>query len=119
MIKIAAHDDELLAVLFHEVGHLVHNHGMRTVIQSSLLGFALMTLTGDVSGSAELFMGLPLFLTQMAYSRGFELEADQYALAGLEREGIPPARFADLMERIEKKSNQKQSVEYGCYLGYW
>jgi len=119
MVKTAKNDDELLAVLLHEIGHLVHCHGMRTVIQDSLLGFALLTLTGDVTGSAELFMGLPVFLTQMAYSRGFELEADQYALDRLGRAGIPPARFADLMERIETKmaaKNKNSDKKWWSYL---
>ena len=107
MIETAVHDDELSAVLFHEIGHLVHRHGMRSIIQNSLLGFALLTLTGDVAGSSELFMGLPLLLTQMAYSRAFELEADRYALDGLRSAGIPPRRFADLMERIEEKMTAK------------
>ncbi|WDP89836.1 MAG: M48 family metallopeptidase [Desulfobacter sp.] len=110
MVETAQHDDELLAVLLHETGHIIHRHGLRTVIQDSLLGFALLAFTGDVSGSAELFMGLPLFLTQMAYSRGFELEADQYALNGLRRSDIPLHRFADLMDRIEKKMRQKRNT---------
>ncbi len=106
MIQTAIDDDELMTVLFHEIGHLVYRHGMRTVIQDSLLGFALMTLTGDVTGSAEVFMGLPLFFTQMAYSRGFEKEADQYALKRLKQAGIPTVHFANLMERIEHQINR-------------
>ncbi|MBW1770800.1 MAG: M48 family metallopeptidase, partial [Deltaproteobacteria bacterium] len=60
MVQLAAHDDELLAVLTHEIGHIVHRHGMRRVIQDSLLGFALLAITGDVSGSSELFLGIPV-----------------------------------------------------------
>jgi len=103
MIQTATHDDQLSAVLLHEMGHIIHRHGMRTVIQNSLLGFALLTFTGDVTGSAELFMGLPLFLTQMAYARKFESEADQFALNQLRQAGIPPIHFANLMDRINKK----------------
>ncbi len=119
MVDTAKNDDELLAVLFHEIGHLTHCHGMRTVIQDSLLGVALLTLTGDVTGSAELFMGLPLFLTQMAYSRGFELEADQYALERLSQAGILPAHFANLMERIETRvaaKNKNSDQKWWSYL---
>ena len=103
MVKLATDDDELLAVLVHEVGHAVHRHGMRTLIQDSLLGFALLAITGDVSGSSELFLGLPVLLTQLAYSRGFENEADQYALVYLRSHEIAPIHFARLMRRIDKK----------------
>lgn len=121
MIQIAKDDSELMAVLFHETGHLVHLHGLRSVIQDSLLGFALMTLTGDVTGSVELFMGLPIFLTQMAYSRGFEQEADQYALERLRGAGIPPVHFVNIMERIEEKmakmnKNSDQKKRWSNYL---
>jgi len=79
MIQISEHNDELLAVLTHEIGHIVHRHGMRSLFQDSILGFVLMSITGDVSGSSELFLGLPVMLTELAYSRSFEREADEYA----------------------------------------
>ena len=113
MVQMAEHDNELLSVLVHEVGHVVHRHGMRTVVQNSLLGFALLSMTGDVAGSSELFLGLPVLLTEMAYSRGFEREADQYALGWLRQQAIPTIHFSRLMERIDQKmavfknSNQK------------
>lgn len=103
MIHIAEHDDELLSVFVHEIGHVVNRHGIRTVIQDSLLGFALLAMTGDVAGSSELFLGLPVLLTEMAYSRDFEREADQYALAWLRNNSISTVHFARLMERIDQK----------------
>lgn len=101
MIQIAEHDDELSAVLAHEIGHIVQRHGMRTLIQDSLLGFVLLAMTGDVSGSSELFLGLPVLLTELAYSRKFEREADTYALTIMRSTGISPVRFASLMRRID------------------
>ena len=101
MIQIAERDDELSAVLLHEIGHIVHRHSMRTLIQDSLLGFVLLAMTGDVAGSSELFLALPVLLTEMAYSRKFEREADAYALTAMQDHGIPPVRFASLMRRIE------------------
>jgi Zn-dependent protease with chaperone function len=107
MIQISEHNDELLAVLTHEIGHIVHRHGMRSLIQDSILGFVLMSITGDVSGSSELFLGLPVMLTELAYSRNFESEADEYALTYMQANGISPLGFASLMQRIE---NQKPSA---------
>jgi Zn-dependent protease with chaperone function len=103
MVKLSANDDELLAVLAHEIGHVVHRHGMRTLIQNSLFAFVLLAITGDVSGSSELFLGMPVLLTELSYSRGFEREADNFALSYLKRQGIVPVHFANLMHRIEKK----------------
>jgi Zn-dependent protease with chaperone function len=109
MVKLAANDDELLAVLAHEAGHVAHRHGIRRIIQDSLLAFALMAITGDASGTSQLFLGLPVALTELAYSREFEREADQYALGYLRSHGISPRCFADLMQRLqqEKKPDGK------------
>ena len=104
MVRIAEHDEELSAVLAHEIGHVMHRHGIRRVVQDSLLGFALLALTGDVSGSSEIFLSLPVILTELAYSREFEREADDFALSYLTSEGIPPEHFARLMKRIRKEA---------------
>jgi len=103
MVKLSADDDELLAVLAHEIGHVVHRHGMRTLVQNSLFAFVVLAITGDVHGTSHMFLGVPILLTELSYSRGFEREADDFALTYLKEEGISPARFADLMRRIEKK----------------
>lgn len=118
MIKLAANDDELLAVLVHEIGHVVHRHGMRILIQDSLLGFALLAITGDVSGSSELFLGIPVLLTQLAYSRGFEKEADRYALSYLRAHDVNPIHFARLMRRIEKKTSGSSDDPEKKWLNY-
>jgi Zn-dependent protease with chaperone function len=105
MVQLACTDDELLAVLAHEAGHVAHRHGIRRIIQDSLLAFAIMAITGDASGTSQLFLGLPVALTELAYSREFEREADQYALDYLRLHGIPPHRFADLMRRLQQEKH--------------
>jgi Zn-dependent protease with chaperone function len=118
MIALSEHDDELTGVLVHEIGHIVHRHGMRTVIQDSLLGFAFLAITGDVSGSSELFLALPVLLTQLAYSRGFEREADRYALNYLRSHGPPTTHFAHLIRRIDEKTKTKSVASDEEWLDY-
>ena len=118
MVLLAEHDDELLAVLTHEIGHVVHRHAMRRAIQDSLLGFVLLAITGDVSGSSELFLGLPVLLTELAYSRQFEREADRYAIDCLRSRGTSPIHFARLMRRIDQKMAPKSKGSSGKWLNY-
>ena len=118
MVRLADHDDELVAVLAHEIGHVVHRHGLRAVIQDSLLGFALLAITGDATGSSELFLGLPVLLTQLAYSRTFEREADNYALDYLRTHNIPPIHFAHLMRRIEQAAPPRSEGSEPKWSGY-
>ena len=111
MIQIAEQDDELSTVLTHEIGHVIHRHGMRVLIQESILGFTFLAVAGDVSGSSELFLGLPVLLMEMAYSREFEREADRYALTALRSHDIQPVHFANLMGRLEKAQSSKGKSE--------
>lgn len=111
MVQIAEQDDELLTILAHEIGHVIHRHGMRTLIQDSILGFALLAIAGDISGSSELFMGLPALLMERAYSREFEREADRYAITTMRTHNIPSIHFANLMGRIEKAHLAKGKSE--------
>ena len=102
MVKLSVNDDELLAVLAHEIGHVVHRHGLRSLVQNSLFAFVVLAITGDVHGTSQLFIGMPVLLTELSYSRAFEREADNFALSYLKQQGIAPVHFANLMRRIEK-----------------
>ncbi len=98
LVQLAQHDEELVAILAHEVGHVEHRHGLRQVLQVSALGLIVTYTTGDVS---TLVAALPVILLQMGYSRAFELEADRYAADHLRRNGIPVSRLTDLLQRLD------------------
>jgi Zn-dependent protease with chaperone function len=111
MVKLSRHDDELLAVMAHEAGHVARRHGIQRIIQDSLLAFAIMAVTGDVSGTSQIFLGLPVMLTELAYSREFEREADRYALGYLKSNRVSPRRFADLMRRLQQAEPLRSEPE--------
>ncbi len=100
MVELVEHDGELLAVAYHEVGHLHHRHLLRRVIQSSGVAVIVFLITGDVS-SFDVLVGLPAVLIDLAYSRDFEREADIYALESMVAAGIDVEHFASVMERLE------------------
>lgn len=110
MVLLSENDDELLSIMAHEVGHVVENHGMRNVIQNSLVGFFIILLTGDLTGATELFLGLPILLTQTGYSRSFEREADAFALKYMQDNQIDPKHFVRIMTRLHN-SLCDESVE--------
>jgi len=118
MVTLAADDQELSAVLAHEIGHVAGRHGMRSIVQDSLLGFAILAITGDITGSSELFIGLPVLLTELAYSREFEREADAYALAYMEAHAIDLQHFANLMRRVEKEADSTKDDGKKKWINY-
>ena len=100
LVHLAEDDDELTAILLHEIGHIEHRHGLRSVFQSSILGVALVWLTGDASATAEIFLGAPLIINELSYSRRFEFEADDYARDYMLAHDIPLVHFHNILWRL-------------------
>ncbi len=100
LVELAEHEDEVRAVLAHEMGHVVHRHMLRRLFQDSGVVLLLVVLTGDIASVTALGAALPAVLTQARYSREFEREADDYAYHYLERRGIPARRFGDMLRRL-------------------
>jgi Zn-dependent protease with chaperone function len=110
LVSLARHDEEIIAVLAHELGHLSRRHSLRMLIQGSIVGFVAAWYLGDVSNVAA---GLPTVMLQARYSRDHEREADEYAAAMLKANGISPSRLADMLEKLEQAHASKKSGEDG------
>jgi Zn-dependent protease with chaperone function len=105
LVAEAKDDDEVMAVLAHEIGHVHERHTLRHVLQTSALGVLLATVLGDVvSATSYAVAAVPAFLLDARYSRAFEREADDYGFALLDRAGIDRAQFARFLSRLEAKS---------------
>ena len=116
MVELAQHDDELVAVLAHEAGHAVHRHGMRNLVQGSLLVFVMASMTGDMSAASDLVTGVPALLATLAYRRGMEEEADDFALDMLRARHISPSRFVDIMQRLDPPGEGDETGSVGRFL---
>lgn len=108
LIQLAENDDEIVAVLAHEVGHVAHRHAFRQTLQGALSGLILVAATGDVSSLAS---GLPAVLLQLSYTRSMENEADLYALNALHAACVQPHVFADMLQRLTQQSHAKAIPE--------
>ncbi len=91
-------DDALLGVLAHEIGHVLHRHTTRMVVEQGVLNVGLGLALGDVSTVVS--MGASL-LTGLAYRRSHETEADCFAVALMRRANLPTAPMGDLLLRVE------------------
>ncbi|MEM7276511.1 MAG: M48 family metallopeptidase [Pseudomonadota bacterium] len=109
LIALSENDDELRAVLAHEVGHLANRHSMRILLQSSASAVLIASLTGDLSGISGLAAALPTFLVQSSYSRDFEREADEFSFQHLNSRGVDTDALSRLLSRIEESAGIDQS----------
>lgn len=115
IVALSSDDDEILAVLAHEMGHVAERHALRQMLQASVVGLAMAWYVGDVS---SVLAAAPAALLQTRYSRDFERRADAFGAGVLELNGIPASRLADILEKLEKahggdsKTRKKDTMDY-------
>jgi Zn-dependent protease with chaperone function len=103
LVSLAKADEEIIAVLAHEAGHVVRRHGLRQLFQNSVVALAITWLIGDVSVLAA---AAPTALLQANYSRDLEREADAYAIDVLRLNAISPEHFAVVLERLDQSAGE-------------
>lgn len=103
-------EDVLLGVLGHELGHVQARHGMRSLVQSSLLGAITSVALNDVGG---LIAGVPALLGHLHYSRQMERQADDTAIRFLKANDLSPSVMAIFFERLQKSAAAKQGQHAG------
>jgi Zn-dependent protease with chaperone function len=105
LVALADDDEQVLAVLMHELGHVELKHGVRMVLQGSAVALFMTWYAGDVS---SLLAMAPTVLLQSGYSRSMELEADAYAARVLRSQGRSPALLADMLERLARAHGARE-----------
>lgn len=101
LVGLAQHDDELAAVLAHELGHLELRHGVQSVLRSSFALLLVAGLTGDLSTLTSFAGALPLLVIRSGYARDLEREADLHAKSLLAVRGIPAKHFSAMLLKLE------------------
>jgi Zn-dependent protease with chaperone function len=103
-------DDALMGVLAHEIGHVVHRHSTRMVVEQGVLNIGLGVALGDVSTLVSTGASA---LTGLAYSRNHETESDCYAISLMRHTGLPTAPMADLLLGVDRDMSAKMESHMG------
>lgn len=115
-------DDELAAVLAHEVAHAAHHHMaflMREQgkIDSQVMLVLLAGLLGRVDGNelSNLMIGAQLLriARTSGYGQKAETDADSTAVGYLAKSGYNPVGMLTFLERLSRDSNGKPTVDMG------
>jgi Zn-dependent protease with chaperone function len=112
LVKISKNDDEIVAVLAHEIGHLVHRHAIRMAMQNSAVALLIAGITGDPISTSSLIAAMPTVLINSKYSREFETEADDYAYQYMVNNHMDTRAFANILERITGSDKQTGFESY-------
>jgi Zn-dependent protease with chaperone function len=99
LVQLAASDEELMAVMAHEAGHVRGRHALRHIIQSAGVSTLALVVLGDVSSISALATAAPVLL-QARHSRDLEREADGFARQWLAANHIADSAFDAILCRM-------------------
>jgi len=111
LVDLSEADDELAAILAHELGHVKNRHALRLLIQDAVGGLVLAMLTGDAVSATALTAGLPTLFLHNKFSREFENEADTFALQYMSENDIPAENFATIMNRLDDTAGKTSDLD--------
>jgi len=112
LVELAENDEQLLATFAHEMGHVVYQHGIRSLLQDSMTAVLMIGLLGDISSISSLSATLPTVLVESRYSRQFEQEADRYAIERLHEQQIDTKHFVRILTLLKQSHHSDTELEY-------
>ncbi len=105
LIDKAQTPDELAGVLAHEMGHVAHRDGTRTVLQTAGLSFLFGMMLGDFVGGGAVVIAARTVL-KSSYSRRAETAADAYSVQVMQKAGGDPHALGAILARIVGDKDQ-------------
>jgi len=91
--------DEVAGVLGHEIGHVAHRDGTRSVLEAAGLSLLFGMLLGDFTGGGAVVIAARTTL-QTAYSRTAEAAADEFGARLMYKVGGDPQALGAILLRI-------------------
>lgn len=109
LVELVGRDEGVVtAVLAHELGHVRHRHGLRMLVQVTVLGGLASVVLGDFS---SVLAGVPVLMGQASYSREAEREADAEAVRILRAASISPEVMVTLFDKLAHRERARDAPD--------
>jgi Zn-dependent protease with chaperone function len=109
LIDAAQVPDELAGVLAHEIGHVAHRDGTRTVLEAAGLSFMFGMMLGDFVGGGAVVIAART-VVRSSYSRQVEAAADNYSVGLMSKVGGDQRALATILARIASDKNEGPKI---------
>lgn len=110
LLQLSQNQTEIDSILLHEMGHVVHRHGLQSMIEGATLTALFVMMFGDANALVDVVVGTSGALLSSHYSREHETEADIYAFKKMLTAGIDPKHFSIIMNRLDDDHSHEQSA---------
>jgi metalloendopeptidase OMA1, mitochondrial len=104
LFKVARNDDQLAAVIGHEIAHVTARHASERVSQQMLQqgGLQVLGIATQSAAAVQLAAAAATLALTLPYSRTQESEADEIGLMYMARAGYDPRQAIDLWQNMEQ-----------------
>jgi predicted Zn-dependent protease len=114
LMNVADTDDELAAVVAHEVAHVVARHSIKRL--QAIWGYNILTILAGTTKNVEMAQGVQLAYASLlsGYSQEDELVADGMGAVYAKKAGYDPQGMIDFLDklRIRQKKEPAQPLSY-------
>ncbi len=106
LLKVATSQDQLAAVIGHEVSHVLAGHSASRVSNQMAAQFGGELLSAGTGLPPDLIGAGAQYLVLLPYSRGDESEADILGMDLMARAGFDPAQAITLWQNMSREAGQ-------------
>lgn len=119
LIKLSENQHQLAAVIGHEVGHVIAEHGNERMSSSALIGAGMkvtsqLLKTNEIASNNMIMAGLGLGVqvgVQLPFGRTHESEADLIGLDLMAKAGFDPQQSINLWQNMTNASGENRQPE--------
>ncbi len=120
LLKVAENQNQLAAVIGHEVGHVIAEHGNERMSQGTLINMGSQAV-GQVLAANEVSQTGPIMAAiglgvqvgvQLPFSRTHESEADIIGLELMAQAGFDPRASIQLWKNMDAASSGERPMEF-------
>lgn len=120
LLEVTENQHQLAAVIGHEIGHVIAEHGNERMSSSALIGVGMEVTnqvleTNQVANNNMIMAAIGLGVQvgiQLPFSRTHETEADLIGLDLMAKAGFEPAASIKLWENMSEASGDKRQAEF-------
>jgi Zn-dependent protease with chaperone function len=115
ILKMSPSPEAALAVMGHELGHIVYGHSMERVMRYTLTSTLVSLVIGDFGGG---FMAVAVGkMVEAGFSQDQERQADAYAAHLLREQGYSARAMSMLFEKMRAKFGHDDESSLESWLG--